>query len=1399
MESSLKKILRSLSLELRHTLEGTYTEDGTWKAGDLERRLNQIGIWRDRQVKPISEMPNLSPMDRKARELIDAYLSLRSDAGISQSDAVAEFIRESAYSWANRLFALRCMEARGIIDPVILQEEVYHGRSMVHDRFAQTNPTLCTEEDDGLFAMLSEEFHERSQELPDLFAPDSPAVALRPSVVALKHCIALLSGSVPANGGRATDDVFTAPDAFGWAYQYWNAEEKDRVFEMVRTKKGAKIEGSDIIPATQLYTEPYMVKFLVQNSLGATWMMMHPESKLSASWEYYVKDADRTPNEKKPVAEITFLDPACGSGHFLIEAFDLLYAMYEEEGQLKGSAAICQSILNNNLFGIDIDERAVQITKAVLWMKAAETVFAKTKKQLTGDDFSEFHDHIIATNIRLPNGKDHLDAFLMKHPEDAPLRPALLTVFEGLQNVHELGSLVQIEEPVEKELKVLKEQAKQQKFDPESGEIVEKENFARWKQQVMKRLKAHFQEEAEKALPTEAFFSQSAVKGLALFDLLARRYDVVAANPPYMGSGNMSAWLKSYVDCHYPEGKRDLYAAFILRDLQLTGIQGRVAMVTQQSWMFLRSFSGMRAIEKEKNLKNKGRFTGILQENSIETIAHLGPRAFGEISGEVVNIVLFTITNISPIKEHYIISFRLVGAMDQNEKNELIKKTILDQNKTIFFVTLQNQFLTIPLSPICYWLRPRFFEILSGSTMGEIADICAGLQTSNDIKFVRFFWEAPLYQWKCNLQNRRWVRYEKGGGYGKWGGHNWWLVDWEMNGIRIKATPNTYSRNEQFYFKEGWTYSDFAQGSIGPRRIENAIFSNASPGFIPCKKTSYGSILACRLSSLLIRSISAQVNHLRESYISRLPIPLNHNNSLFEKVEDLCITLKKELTSQNIVEPQYFVKAISEKTFQNYFTQVESDRFLICSILHSIEGSSEKKVIDEFNLDKDDISQICNETGMPVSWYPIISNFDLIPNLHSEFEQFPQLSQDMLIDSPKKVLSKNEIHLLKKQLKCLYENGPGSNEEPQETESKITDDDDESLTLGSRIPIPPESFLEELSQKLETHPISIYWLLKEGIEKEGWRCIPEEKRYTEDLFTVMVLRLLGHRWPKQIEGGEPVPEWADPDGIIPITSGLTHPTLVQEVRDRIAADFPGGKVHEIEKEFEEVVGMSLEQWLAGEFFKHHISQFKKRPIAWQLSSSPSGTQTGKGKGRRSRREPAFSCLVYYHKIDADILHKIRTQYVGDLINRYETELRLLEGRKELTGDQATRKVQLENWIAELKDFSQTLQDVADSGFDSSALREIVKKEPLDKWTSRDGKSQQPKTGDEFYAQEKRYDPDINDGVRVNIAPLQKAGLLSAEVIAKKDVEKAIADRAEWRADERRWCREGKLPKCGWWE
>ncbi len=423
MEASLKRVLKAVTLELRHLLEGRYDSDGKWKPGDLEQRLAAIGVRRDRASVPVDELRHLAEEDRQARKVVDAYLKLREEAGVERSDAVADFVRETAYTWANRLLALRCMEARELIDSVILQQEAYGGRSLEHHRVAQRHPELCAGDDDGLFAVLEKVFRQQSERLPMLFDPQAPGIALRPSPVALKDCFGLLSlnpGALRKYRIRPKEDEaadarteppnpFTAPDALGWAYQYWNTEEKNRVFERVRTVKGTKIAGSDIIPATQLYTEDYMVKFLVQNSLGATWMAMHTASKLAENWEYYVRDADRGPVGKKPVREITFLDPACGSGHFLLEAFDLFYAMYQEEGELNAPGEICDAILTKNLFGIDIDARAVQIAEVALWMKAAERAFdykgvptnllAATASHLKGEAWEEF----LATFEREPS------------------------------------------------------------------------------------------------------------------------------------------------------------------------------------------------------------------------------------------------------------------------------------------------------------------------------------------------------------------------------------------------------------------------------------------------------------------------------------------------------------------------------------------------------------------------------------------------------------------------------------------------------------------------------------------------------------------------------------------------------------------------------------------------------------------------------------------------------------------------------------------------------------------------------------------------------------------------------------------------------------------------------------
>jgi len=1396
MDANLKRILKALSLELRHLLEGEYGAAGQWHTGDLERHLNALGVWRDRAPLPADELPPLTPADREARDVVDAYLALRRDAGIPRDQAVAEFVRETAYTWANRLLALRCMEARELIDEVILQKPVYGGRSLEHHRLARRHPELCVGEDDGLFAVLGRAFERQARHLPLLFDPHAPAVALQPSVAALKRAVALLSGTESVKGQEAaTDEIFKAPDALGWAYQYWNTEEKDRVFERVRTQEGAKIEGADIVPATQLYTEPYMVKFLVQNSLSALWMGMYPESRLYERWEYHVRDADRAPVHLKPVREITFLDPAGGSGHFLLEAFDLLYDMYLEEGEITDPEAICASILQNNLFGIDIDERAVQIAEAALWMKAAERA----------SGFQGAPTNLVATNIHLPKGKDHLEAFLAKYPEDAPLRPALELIFEGLEHADELGSLLQIEEPVEQELRRLQAQyvhavrrgVQIKMFEPTpiQGELpLGVESYEEWKAAVLARLKAHFAAEAQVADLAQYFFNRSAGKGLVLFDLLARRYDVVAANPPYMGSGNMGPVLKKYVERHYTPGKRDLYAAFVLCCQLLTHIGGRLAMVTQQSWMFLHSFSNLRAVEEEKLGKlERNAFKGLLREASLETIAHLGPGAFGEISGEVVNTALFTLANVEPDPEHRLTAFRLVGPKSAEEKDDLLREALTNNAVGITFHPIQAKFLSVIKAPLCYWLRERVLDVLSEfEPMAQAGYMGWGISSSNNARFLRWWWEAQV--------SNRWLRHAKGGTYGRWAGLVNHLVDWDGDGVKLKEfILERYpylGRNYEIKIRPytfgsfGWTYSSMSRGCLGARLLEPEHTTNAkSPAlFLRDRRLDLGAVLNSRVASYVLRAIAPTLN-VDEGYVGAIPVPPNESIEGLARLVSVCVALKRSLVAQDLANRWFTPRPYEGTSIAEVCFLTIQQVGAAAAALHTLEGISEHEVFCAYGIAGDDLAAVLNETGAPAGWFALAQGYDVLPALPVSLSEPITRESEFLEHHGRRVLSPQELTELKHRLHALYKAGPGV--EVEDDAVTANSDDKEEGVVGAHIPIPVETFLEELSQKLKIHPISVYWLLKEGIEQEGWRCLPEEQRITADHFTVIILRLLGHRWPRQIEAGEPVPDWADADGIIPLTEATGEPTLLERVRERITEEFDGGDVTAIEREFEEIMGKSLGQWLTAEFFQRHISQFKKRPIAWQIQSSRF----------TARQKPAFACLLYYHKLDGATLATIQSQYVRPLRQRYETELRGIESipAAARSARQDARRVELEAAIHELRDFDAALEQVATQGFASQALEKIVAQEPLDRWCSIGGVKPPPEDREALLRQEQSYIPDINDGVRVNVAPMQKAGLLAANVLAAKDVDQAIADRAEWRADERRWCREGKLPQPGWWE
>jgi hypothetical protein len=532
----------------------------------------------------------------------------------------------------------------------------------------------------------------------------------------------------------------------GWLYQYYNTEPKEQVF--ANLKKNIKISAENIPAATQLFTPDWIVRYMVENSLGRLWSDGHPDFDKS-KWKYYLDEAPQEPQVAQQLAElrkgyaaltpedIKCIDPCMGSGHILAYLFDVLMQIYRSAGYTDRDAAA--GIVEHNLYGLDIDDRAAQMAYFVVMMKGCHYDSRFLRRHL--------NPHVYAIQ---ESGELTADALGRLGKQESTARALL----DGFKNAKEYGSILQPKVTLA-ELDALQEQLREVDGASDMGSFTDQ--FVAGQ---LLRVLCPLVEQAR---------------------MLVQKYDVVVTNPPYMGGSGMNARLSDYVKKYYPDSKSDLFAVFIERCAQMDKRGGYQAMITQHAWMFLSSFEKLRAK---------------LQLIDTVNMAHLGARGFDEIGGEVVQTTSFVMRS-SHTKGYKGTYCRLLDGESEKAKAEMF---VSGENR---YVAAQDNFSKIPGSPVAYWVSNQFimtFEI--GTSLSKIAPTRKGMFTGNNDLWLKLWFEVDNTKF-C----KTFMPYNKGGEYRKWYGNNDYVVNWCSNGESIANYKGSGNISTKLFFKPCLTWS----------------------------------------------------------------------------------------------------------------------------------------------------------------------------------------------------------------------------------------------------------------------------------------------------------------------------------------------------------------------------------------------------------------------------------------------------------------------------------------------------------------------------------------------------------------------------------------------------------------
>ena len=753
---------------------------------------------------------------------------IREKESISDYKTAYQFvIEEVAYTWFNRLIAIRFMEVNDYLPSRIrvLSSET-PGKSepdMVTAPFDtdmdfspyETDRIIQLKEEnklDELFRMLFiKQCNKLNEALPELFeeTSDYTEFLLNISFTDKDGIVSHLVNDIEES------DFTEAVEIIGWLYQYYNTEPKEEVFALL--KKNVKITKERIPAATQLFTPDWIVRYMVENSLGRLWVEGHPNEGLKSEWKYYLEEAeqeeevnielDKIKDEYKKLnpEDIKIIDPCMGSGHILVYTFDVLMQIYESQGYTQRDAA--QSITRNNLYGLDIDDRAYQLAYFAVMMKARKY----DRRFLTRGISPKLYSMKESNNIQ----RQYLQYFgnsLDEVERDTAIQQMeyLLDVFHDAK---EYGSILNVDVCDWELLKRFVD-------DYSSEEQISIESFGA--EQLQNRLK----------------------EIVAIAEAMAQKYDVVVTNPPYMGSSGMNPKVSKYVKKNYPDSKSDLFAVFIEKCMQMTKDSRYTAMITQHAFMFLSSY---------KKLRFK------LLSSDFVNMAHLGARAFEEIGGEVVQTTSFVLrtSNIENYEATYV---RLVDYNSQQEKeNAFIAKNDLH-------TAHKENFSKIPGLPIAYWVSEKFITLFKLKSINSSYDLSNCIQPGDSNQFLCCWFEID-----SDKLNNNWKFVSKGGPYRKWYGNIEYVLNYGENGEPLLVHPNTTLRTPEKYFQNGFVWSRITTGAISFRKWSSEkLVTDAGPILYSDNVNLFG-FLNTKVANTLLSFISPTINY-QVGNIGSLPL-----------------------------------------------------------------------------------------------------------------------------------------------------------------------------------------------------------------------------------------------------------------------------------------------------------------------------------------------------------------------------------------------------------------------------------------------------------------------------------------------------------------------------------------------